>query len=279
MKTFNVALTIAGSDSGGCAGIQADLKTFSSLGVFGTSAITSITAQNTVGVNEVLAIDSNMVRAQIKAVLDDFDVRAIKTGMLLTPENVIAIKELHKENIPLIIDPVMVSTSGNSLIFDKTIEAIKQHLFPIATIITPNLDEASILLSRKIITTLDMTKAAKDFIDLYGVNAVLIKGGHLDSENNTNCIDVLLTKDSNEPIFLESQRILTKNTHGTGCTLSSAIAAYIALGYDLIESVKMAKNYITDAIYYAKDISLGHGHGGVNHFFNPKKLNIIETNK
>lgn len=277
MKTFNVALTIAGSDSGGCAGIQADLKTFSSLGVFGTSAITSITAQNTVGVNEVLAIDSNMVRAQIKAVLDDFDIRAIKTGMLLTPENVIAIKELHKENIPLIIDPVMVSTSGNSLIFDKTIEAIKQHLFPIATIITPNLDEASILLSRKIVTTLDMTKAAKDFIDLYKVNAVLIKGGHLDSEDNTNCIDVLLTKDSNEPIFLESQRILTKNTHGTGCTLSSAIAAYIALGYDLIESVKMAKNYITDAIYYAKDISLGHGHGAVNHFFNPKKLNIIET--
>ncbi|MBP1630836.1 MAG: phosphomethylpyrimidine kinase [Bacteroidetes bacterium] len=279
MKTFNVALTIAGSDSGGCAGIQADLKTFSSLGVFGTSAITSITAQNTVGVNEVIAIDSNMVRAQIKAVLDDFDVRAIKTGMLLTPENVIAIKELHKENIPLIIDPVMVSTSGNSLIFDKTIEAIKQHLFPIATIITPNLDEASILLSRKIITTLDMTKAAKDFIDLYGVNAVLIKGGHLDSEDNTNCIDVLLTKDSNEPIFLESQRIITKNSHGTGCTLSSAIAGYIALGYDLIESVKMAKDYITNAIYFAKDINLGHGHGAVNHFFNPKKLNIIETNK
>lgn len=279
MKTFNVALTIAGSDSGGCAGIQADLKTFSSLGVFGTSAITSITAQNTVGVNEILAIDSNMVRAQIKAVLNDFDVMAIKTGMLLTPENVIAIKELHKENIPLIIDPVMVSTSGNSLILDKTIEAIKQHLFPIATIITPNLDEASILLSRKIITTLDMTKAAKDFVDLYRVNAVLIKGGHLDYENNTNCIDVLLTKDSNKPIFLESQRILTKNTHGTGCTLSSAIAAYIALGFNLIESVKMAKDYITDAIYFAKDISLGHGHGAVNHFFNPKKLNIIETNK
>ncbi|MCK9163970.1 MAG: bifunctional hydroxymethylpyrimidine kinase/phosphomethylpyrimidine kinase [Bacteroidales bacterium] len=269
MASYPLALTIAGSDSGGCAGIQADIKTFSSLGVFSASVITAITAQNTLGVIDVMAVPSNFVEKQLKAVLEDFEFGVIKIGMLFTKENVFAIKKLYKNNIPLVLDPVMISTSGNSLILDQTIESIIKELFPISTIITPNLNETSILLKREIKTLNQMIDGANDFINKYGVNSVLIKGGHL---NGGEMVDVFQIKGNREAILLKSNKIETINTHGTGCTLSSAIAAYLAIGNDLETSVRMGKEYITEAILKGKDVKLGNGHGAVNHFFNPQKL-------
>lgn len=272
MVTYPIALTIAGSDSGGCAGIQADLKTFSSLGVFGTSVITAITAQNTMGVVDVLPIPSEIVKKQLHAVMDDFEIGAIKVGMLFTIENVFGLSYTYKEfgnNIPLVVDPVMISTSGNSLIMDDTIEALKELLFPIATIITPNLNEACILLHKKIETIDEMKKGAEEFVEKYGVNSVLLKGGHLQGEE---MVDIFYSKNIPSPIMLKSKKIETKNTHGTGCTLSSAIASFLAIGNNLEESLNLSKEYITKAIDSAKEVTLGHGHGAVNHFFNPQKL-------
>jgi hydroxymethylpyrimidine/phosphomethylpyrimidine kinase len=272
MITYPIALTIAGSDSGGCAGIQADLKTFSSLGVFGTSVITAITAQNTMGVVDVMPIPSDIVKKQLRAVMDDFEIGAIKVGMLFSKENVFGLAYTYKEyakNIPLVVDPVMVSTSGNSLIMDETIDAIKEFLFPIASIITPNLNEASTLLHKKIETIEEMEEGAKEFVESYGVKSVLIKGGHLEGDE---MVDIFYSKDISNPIMLKSKKINTINTHGTGCTLSSAIASYLAIGKNLEESLILAKEYITQAIDSAKEVTLGKGHGAVNHFFNPQKL-------
>lgn len=272
MITYPIALTIAGSDSGGCAGVQADIKTFSSLGVFATSVITAITAQNTIGVIDVMPISSDIVKKQFNAVMDDFNVGAIKVGMLFSKDNVFSISYTYKEynrNIPLVIDPVMISTSGNSLILDETIEAIKEFLFPIATIITPNLNEASTLLHKKIQTINEMEDGAMELVNEYGVNSVLIKGGHLEGDD---MVDIFYSKDISSPIMYKSKKINTINTHGTGCTLSSAIAAFLAIGHSLEESLHLSKEYITQAIDSAKEISLGKGNGAVNHFFNPQKL-------
>lgn len=272
MITYPIALTIAGSDSGGCAGVQADIKTFSSLGVFATSVITAITAQNTIGVIDVMPISSDIVKKQFNAVMDDFNVGAIKVGMLFSKDNVFSISYTYKEynrNIPLVIDPVMISTSGNSLILDETIEAIKEFLFPIATIITPNLNEASTLLHKKIQTINEMEDGAMELVNEYGVNSVLIKGGHLEGDD---MVDIFYSKDISRPIMFKSKKINTINTHGTGCTLSSAIAAFLAIGHSLEESLHLSKEYITQAIDSAKEISLGKGNGAVNHFFNPQKL-------
>ena len=191
--------------------------------------------------------------------------------MLFTTENVLAVKKLYKKNIPLVLDPVMISTSGNALILDETVDAIIKELFPLSTIITPNLNEASVLLKRKIETVDQMIEGAKEFIHHFGLNSVLIKGGHL---NGKEMVDVFLKKGEKEATLLKSNKIETKNTHGTGCTLSSAIAAYLAMGEDLETSVIMAKDYITKAILEGKDVILGNGHGAVNHFFNPQKLII-----
>lgn len=272
MITYPIALTIAGSDSGGCAGVQADIKTFSSLGVFATSVVTAITAQNTIGVIDVMPISSDIVKKQFNAVMDDFNVGAIKVGMLFSKDNVFSISYTYKEynrNIPLVIDPVMISTSGNSLILDETIEAIKEFLFPIATIITPNLNEASTLLNKKIQTINEMEDGAMELVNEYGVNSVLIKGGHLEGND---MVDIFYSKDISRPIMFKSKKINTINTHGTGCTLSSAIAAFLAIGHSLEESLHLSKEYITQAIDSAKEISLGKGNGAVNHFFNPQKL-------
>lgn len=272
MVTYPIALTIAGSDSGGCAGVQADIKTFSSLGVFATSVITAITAQNTLGVTDVMAIPSDIVKKQLRAVLNDFNVGGIKVGMLFSKENVFGLSYTYKEygkNIPLVVDPVMISTSGNSLILDETIEAIKEFLFPIATIITPNLNEASTLLHKEIQTINEMEVGAMEFVNEYGVNSVLIKGGHLEGEN---MVDIFYSKYISSPIMFKSKKINTINTHGTGCTLSSAIAAFLAIGHSLEESLHLSKEYITQAIDSAKEITLGKGNGAVNHFFNPQKL-------
>lgn len=277
MRTYNFAMTIAGSDSGGCAGIQADLKTFSSLGVFGTSVITALTAQNTIEVKSIHAASTEIIREQIRAVLEDFKIEAIKTGMLFSPENIKAISEELDQNIPLVIDPVMVATSGNRLIKDQSVEYIKNYLYPIASLITPNLDETSILLGKEVRNLEEMKHAAKEFIEKDGLEAVLVKGGHLkESIGSDRSIDVFYSKEIDKPIIFETEMVDTKNTHGTGCTLSAAIAAYIALGYGVKEAVEKSKDYIYNAIIGSKDVYIANGAGAVDHFHNPKKLNIRE---
>ncbi|MFV0500539.1 MAG: bifunctional hydroxymethylpyrimidine kinase/phosphomethylpyrimidine kinase [Bacteroidales bacterium] len=275
VKTYKFALTIAGSDSGGCAGIQADIKTFSSLGVFATSAITAITAQNTQRVKSIQPISPEILRDQITSVLEDFDIGAIKTGMLFNDENMKIIYETYRDNIPMIVDPVMIATSGSNLIQEKSIFSIKKYLYPIARVLTPNLDEASYLLGKKLNTIEDIELACKEFVNSHGLYSVLIKGGHLKDSSNKS-IDFFYSKENNKILRFESDMINTNNTHGTGCTLSSAIAAYLCLGYDLVDSIANAKNYITKAIENSAGIYIGKGEGGVNHFHDPKKLVICD---
>jgi hydroxymethylpyrimidine/phosphomethylpyrimidine kinase len=275
VKTYKFALTIAGSDSGGCAGIQADIKTFSSLGVFATSAITAITAQNTQRVKSIQPISPEILRDQITSVLEDFDIGAIKTGMLFNDENMKIIFETYRDNIPMVVDPVMIATSGSNLIQEKSIFSIKKYLYPIARVLTPNLDEASYLLGKKLNTIEDIELACKEFVNSHGLYSVLIKGGHLKDSSNKS-IDFFYSKENNKILRFESDMINTNNTHGTGCTLSSAIAAYLCLGYDLVDSIANAKNYITKAIENSAGIYIGKGEGGVNHFHDPKKLVICD---
>ena len=275
VKTYKFALTIAGSDSGGCAGIQADIKTFSSLGVFATSAITAITAQNTQRVKSIQPISPEILRDQITSVLEDFDIGAIKTGMLFNDENMKIIFETYRDNIPMVVDPVMIATSGSNLIQEKSIFSIKKYLYPIARVLTPNLDEASYLLGKKLNTIEDIELACKEFVNSHGLYSVLIKGGHLKDSSNKS-IDFFYSKENNKILRFESDMINTNNIHGTGCTLSSAIAAYLCLGYDLVDSIANAKNYITKAIENSAGIYIGKGEGGVNHFHDPKKLVICD---
>jgi hydroxymethylpyrimidine/phosphomethylpyrimidine kinase len=266
---YPVVLSIAGSDSGGGAGIQADLKTISALGCYGTTAITAVTAQNTLGVSGIHAIPVDFVKAQIKAVMDDLKPSAIKIGMVHSAELAIGIVSILKEykGITVIFDPVMVATSGDRLIANDTVETLKEHLFPIAELVTPNLDEAVILAGIEIKTIGDMKEAAVQIMR-YECNAVLIKGGHL---KGPDLFDVYLDKDGNERIF-RSAAIDTINSHGTGCSLSSAIASFIALGNDLNTSISNSKKYIQQAIEHGKDVKTGEGHGPLNHFFDPQKL-------
>jgi len=266
---YPVVLSIAGSDSGGGAGIQADLKTISALGCFGTTAITALTVQNTLGVSGIHPIPVDFVKAQIKAVMDDLKPSAIKIGMVHSAELAIGIAETLSDhpNVPVIFDPVMVATSGVRLIANNTVETLKQHLFPITELVTPNLDEAAILAGMEIKTIGDMKEAAVQIIR-YGCKAVLIKGGDL---KGPDLLDVYLDKDGNERIF-RSTAIDTVNTHGTGCSLSSAIASFIALGNDLNMSISNSKKYIQQAIEQGKNVKTGDGHGPLNHFFDPQKL-------
>lgn len=266
---YTAVLTIAGSDSGGGAGIQADLKTFSALGCFGTSAITAITVQNTCGVKAIHSIPVEIVQGQIEAVMTDIKPSAIKIGMVHNVELVKAVAtELKKYvDVPIIFDPVMVSTSGHQLIEAETIQVLQAVLFPLATLITPNLDEAAILANMKINTVWDMEVAALKIIGS-GCKAVLLKGGHL---KTTELTDLLYTSDGYKNSF-ETKYIDTKNTHGTGCTLSSAIAVFIADGQDLPTAIGNAKAYVHEAILQGSDVKTGEGHGPVNHFFNPRPL-------
>jgi hydroxymethylpyrimidine/phosphomethylpyrimidine kinase len=266
---YPILLTIAGSDSGGGAGIQADLKTFSALGCFGTSAITAVTVQNTLGVSGVYAIPPKIVEQQIRAVLDDMDPLAIKIGMIPAAEHATVIAAVLKEypHIPVILDPVMVASSGYQLMEDTTIDILKNELFARALLVTPNLDEARLITGIDIDTVEDMEVAAAYFM-MQGCRAVLIKGGHL--KGDTLC-DVYLDKNGVTRRF-ESAFIDSNNTHGTGCTLSSAIAAFLALGDDLLVAIGKAKAYVCQAIEYGKDVQTGRGHGPLNHFFDPQKL-------
>jgi len=257
-----IALTIAGSDSGGGAGIQADLKTFHAFGVFGTSAITAITAQNTVGVRAVHPIPLADVRAQIDAVAEDLRPAAFKTGMLATKELVLAVAEAIQAHglTRYVMDPVMVATSGDRLLDADAVTALRDSLLPTATLITPNLEEASILTGRPIDDLDDMRAAAVSLVEM-GAAAALVKGGHLDGD----AVDVFW--DGRTERSWRHPRIDTRHTHGTGCTLSAAVTAGLANGHPLEESVSTAIRWTAEAIATAP--GLGGGHGPVNHFVVP----------
>ncbi|VEF48089.1 phosphomethylpyrimidine kinase [Bacillus freudenreichii] len=256
MKT---ALTIAGSDSGGGAGIQADLKTFSAHGVFGMSAITAITAQNTVEVRSVQNIDLNIISDQIAAVFDDIEVHAVKIGMLGTPEIINTVTDSLKIYEPehIVLDPVMVSKGGHHLLDSNAVADLNKTLLPLASLVTPNIPEAEILSGRTINSEPDMYEACRSILQK-GPGAVLIKGGHLDGDPND------LYYDGKEFHLFKGKRIETKNVHGTGCTLSSAIAANLAKGDNMLTAIENAKDYITAAI--SESLDIGHGHGPAHHF-------------
>ena len=275
-KSYPIVLSIAGSDSSGGAGIQADLKTFSALGVYGATAITAITAQNTLGVVSQMALPPQMVREQIIAVMDDLHPSVVKIGMLSNAEIVNAVAEVLSEYKPkIVLDPVIVSTSGHRLLSVEAQEVIKEKLLPISELVTPNIPEMETLTNMPLSSFEEKEKAANYLLDL-GAKAVLLKGGHEEGEVKT---DILFFRNHEvcsqlmaHSSQLASESISTKNVHGTGCTLSSAIAAFLALDYSLEDAVREAKRYITEAIRAGADVKIGHGFGPVNHFFNPKPL-------
>ncbi|MEM7555542.1 MAG: bifunctional hydroxymethylpyrimidine kinase/phosphomethylpyrimidine kinase [Cyanobacteria bacterium P01_A01_bin.84] len=262
-----VALTIAGSDSGGGAGIQADLRTFAFHCIHGTSAITCVTAQNTLGVNRVDAMSQEAVIAQIEAVVEDIGVQAAKTGMLLNEEIIIAVAEKIKalqslqKITHLVVDPVMVSRAGAQLIDNNAVKALQEKLIPLSAIVTPNRYEAKIISGVEIDSLEDMKKAAELIVERLRVKAVLIKGGGMTKDILGK--DILF--DGKVLEVLETEQVQTKHTHGTGCTLSAAIAANLAKGYRLTDSVRYAKDYVTMALKYSLEI--GMGQGPVGHFF------------
>ena len=255
-------LSIAGSDSGGGAGIQADLKTFSALGCYGMTAITALTAQNTCGVRAIHGVPPTMLRDQIDAVMEDIGADAVKIGMLHSPEIVRTVaKAIDRHALKnVVFDPVMVATSGAVLIDDSAKDVLVRELFPRALLITPNLDEAGLLVGRTLNCADDMEQAARTLL-AQGARAVLLKGGHLPGDT---VIDLLLT-DAGEKEWMEAPRIHSPNTHGTGCTLSSAIAAHLALGAALIEAVQLARVYVREALQAGALVRTGHGGGPLNH--------------
>ncbi len=254
------AMTIAGSDSGGGAGIQADLKTFAALGVYGTSVLTAITAQNTVGVDGVHEVPVDMVAAQIEAVFTDIGVDAVKTGMLSSTEIIetVARELAHFRVGRLVVDPVMVAKSGHSLLREDAVDAMRRSLLPLAAVVTPNIPEAETLVGMKIRSPQNVRRAAVNIVGM-GAKAVVVKGGHLEGDP----VDLLY--DGRDFREFTAPRIDTKNTHGTGCTFASAIAAGLAKGMELPEAVVAAKEYVTEALRCS--FSVGQGHGPLNHFY------------
>ena len=263
MKHYKRVLTIAGSDSGGCAGIQADLKTISACGCFGTSAITALTVQNTCGVRAIHLPPAEIVAGQIEAVLEDIGTDAVKLGMLPSVEIVEQVAELLRrfQVRNIVLDPVMVATSGDELIPGEAAQAIIRHLLPLATVITPNVPEAAHITGINIESEADFPAAAARLKEL-GARGVLLKAGHIESRTLT---DYLYDTDLVRTYSYE--RTDTPNTHGTGCTLSSAVASYLAQGHPLPEAVARAEEYIHKAIRSGAEYRLGHGHGPVHHFF------------
>lgn len=256
---MRVALTVAGSDSGGGAGIQADLKTFTRFGVFGTSVITAITAQNTRGVTAWEPVSPSLVRAQLDAVLSDLPPGALKTGMLGSADVVHAVVEgLRETPTPVIVDPVMVSSTGSLLLDDDAVSVVRDTLLPLATLVTPNLDEARVLLGEEIRDEADMRRAAERLVRALGANAALVKGGH---GTGDTVIDVLYDGDWH---VRSHPRLQSTNTHGTGCTLSAAIVAQLAIGATLRDAVDIGLGYVQRAMATAP--GLGSGHGPLNHF-------------
>jgi len=253
-------LTIAGSDSGGGAGIQADLKTFQELGVFGTSVLTAVTAQNTCGVHGVEPVSSELVTQQLDAIGSDFSIAACKTGMLFDAARieVVALGMRRHAFNQLVVDPVMIAKGGASLLQDSAVEALKTSLLPLATVVTPNVPEAEVLTGMTIRTFEDRIEAAERML-AYGVGAVILKGGHLDSEFAD---DLVMTE--SETFILSAPRIQTSDTHGTGCTFSAALTAELAKGHSILEATVTAKRFIQSAITHGLEI--GAGHGPTNHW-------------
>lgn len=264
MKHYRRLLTIAGSDSGGGAGIQADLKTFSALGCYGMSVITALTAQNTVTVRGIYSVEPAFIAEQIDAVIEDIGVDAVKIGMLHSPEVIRVVAErLRVHGIAkIVVDPVMVAKSGSKLLRDDAVETLKEQLLPIATVITPNLPEASVLLNRNV-TEETMEQAAQELAAL-GPKAVLVKGGHLQGPSSP---DALFIKGAPKTVTLRADRVESCNTHGTGCTLSSAIASYLGRGMEIEEAIHRAKQYLTEALKAGSMYQIGKGNGPVHHFY------------
>jgi hydroxymethylpyrimidine/phosphomethylpyrimidine kinase len=265
IREYFKVLTIAGSDSGGGAGIQADLKTYAAIGCYGMSVITALTAQNTRGVTAIHALPPSFAVEQMQAVFTDMGADAVKIGMLYSAELIEVItEELNKHRARnIVLDPVMVAQSGDKLLQDDAIQAIKDHLMPVADVVTPNLPETEVLMSQKIETIEDMQRAARSLAQ-YGGRSILIKGGHLNESKST---DLLYLAEEDRFVMLEAERIETRNNHGTGCTLSSAIAAYMSRGNGIEEAVRKAKAYIQQAIQQGAQYKIGEGHGPVHHFF------------
>lgn len=261
-------LTVAGSDSGGGAGIQADLKTFMATGCYGMSVVTAVTAQNTCGVSAIFPISEEVIQAQLEAVLNDIGADGIKIGMLHS-ESVIqtvarSLKKMDTSKCPIVLDPVMVATSGDRLIEDDAVQALVDHLIPLAALITPNLPEAEVLLGRKISGAQELFHAA----ELLGRKlqcAVLLKGGHLEGDT---VVDVLFDPASEKIREFTDKKIDTRNSHGTGCTLSAAIAAHLARGVSLADAVDSGRTYLKMALFSGADYEIGKGHGPVHHGWN-----------
>ena len=264
-------LTIAGSDSCGGAGLQADIKTMSALGCYACSEVTAVTAQDTLRVHQVMDVPVAMVVSQLHAVLTDISPGAIKTGMIGNAEiaAAVAVELETAPRVPLVVDPVMVATSGDPLMRAGTLYIVTGRLLPLATIVTPNIPEAEAMADMKIVSDDDVWTVAARILN-FGCKAVLIKGGHAEGTTKT---DRLLTADGTRHEYC-SATINTPNTHGTGCTLSSAITAFLARGCRLDEAVGKAKEYLEKALDAGKEVAVGHGHGAVDHFFNPEKLII-----
>ena len=265
MKKYPVVLTIAGSDSGGGAGIQADIKAISATGGYAASAITAVTVQNTLGVEDVHPVPIPVISAQIAAVLGDIGADAVKIGMLHSAEVVLAVKEqLQAFRITnIVLDPVMVSTSGHRLIEDSAVKVLSEELVPVARVITPNIPEAEILAGERITSQADLPRIART-LSCGGRVSVLMKAGHLSDDE---LVDVFYNAEADNILELRSRRLSTPNTHGTGCTLSSAFASFLAQGLSLDDAARAAKHYINSAIVSGARYSIGHGHGPVDHFW------------
>jgi hydroxymethylpyrimidine/phosphomethylpyrimidine kinase len=262
---YKRVLSIAGSDPSGGAGIQADLKTFSACGCFGMTAITAVVDENTVGVTGVHPIPVDFVQGQIISVIDDIGADAVKIGMLHSSELIRTVKNtLEKFNVKnIVLDPVMVATSGDRLLQKEAVKTLKNELLPIARVITPNIPEAEVLLEKKINSQAELSLVVKE-LSFDGKVSVILKAGHLD---NNELTDVFYNAETDEVLHLTSKRVNTKNTHGTGCTFSSAVASYLAHGLELNDAVVNAKNYINNAIIAGADYKIGKGHGPVHHFW------------
>lgn len=259
MKDIASALTIAGTDPSGGAGIQADLKTFQELQSYGMSVITSVVAQNTTGVQDVHHMPLSMIESQLESVYSDMPIHAVKTGMIANIGMMKVIKKyITKKEIPFVIDPVMVATSGDALINEKARHYLREHLIPLCTVVTPNIPEAEYITGHEIKSISDMKAAAKEIVTNYHAKSALVKGGHLDGD----AMDFLY--DGNDIHIFTEKRIDTINTHGTGCTLSAAITAYLSQGLPLVASVQKGKEFVTAAIKRSFDI--GSGNGPTNHF-------------
>jgi hydroxymethylpyrimidine/phosphomethylpyrimidine kinase len=263
-KRYRTVLAIAGSDSSGGAGIQADIKTISALGGYAMTAITALTAQNTRSVTGIFPVPPPFAEAQIDAVFSDIGADAVKIGMLYSAELIRTVSRALRRHdaVNIVLDPVMVAQSGDRLLQDDAAEALITELLPLAAVLTPNLPEAEVLLSRTISGREQMEEAAKALAGL-GCQSVLLKGGHGGSAHSD---DLLFLGEEKRLLWLKTERIDTKNTHGTGCTLSSAVAALLAAGQDIQEAVRRAKAYITEAIRTGAAYRIGAGHGPVNHF-------------